>query len=620
MTAERRVQHVPRHRRGTTPGTARPSAPRTAAAEAPAEAPSDTGGADTGGADTAGSAPTSGSAPSSGRSRLIRASALMAAGSTVSRLLGFVRNYLFGMVLAGSMSAAASAFSAANALPNTVWLLVGGGTLNAILVPAIVRAVKRPDRGSDYISRLMTLVSAASLAITAVCIVAVPVLLILTSGRLPPETYTLAIQLGYWMMPQIFFSALYVMCGQLLNAHDSFGPYQWAPVLNNLVGIAGAGIFLGIWGRQGDPSTWTLAMVIAMAAINVGGSAAQVAFLFWYVRKLNLRLRPRWGFRGLGLGKLSRIGLWTLGMLGLGQLGIWATRWSTGGAVTMNERLQNDPDQAARYPALLSLDWSYLAFMIPQGIIAVSLVTAAFPAISRHAAGDEHTAALQSYARTNRILLVPMVLCTAVFIALSGPIMWVIGGGTGVEGARANGLVLMGYMLGLVPFAALYLMKRVFYAYEDGRTPFLVQIPITLFSLAGVPIVLGLVDPMYATMTAAIISSAGNVAGWVMGLVMLRRHATALGATSPSLRTGAVVFGKLAVAGVITWAAGSGLMALLGDVIWIHRLVAALGGAVLGVVMAAVFVGVAWLLRVDEVRWLVRAAGRRLPGRLRVTS
>lgn len=182
MTAERRVQHVPRHRRGTTPGTARPAAPDTAA---PTEAPSDTGGADTGGADTAGSAPTSGSAPSSGRSRLMRASALMAAGSTVSRLLGFVRNYLFGMVLAGSMSAAASAFSAANALPNTVWLLVGGGTLNAILVPAIVRAVKRPDRGSDYISRLMTLVSAASLAITAVCIVAVPVLLILTSGRLP---------------------------------------------------------------------------------------------------------------------------------------------------------------------------------------------------------------------------------------------------------------------------------------------------------------------------------------------------------------------------------------------------------------------------------------------------
>src|SRR5690606_35928680 len=261
MSATRRVHHVPRHRRHGTP---------------------------------------------SSRSKLLQASVVMAAGSMISRLLGFVRNFLFGAILGGSMSAAANAFSAANTLPNTIWLLVGGGTLNAILVPAIVRAVKRPDRGSDYVSRLMTLVAAVSLGITLVCLLAVPLLLTLTSGVLGPATYALAVQMGYWMMPQIFFSALYVMCGQLLNAHDSFGPYQWAPVVNNLVGILGAALFLGLWGAVGDPSVWSLDMIIAIALINVGGSAAQVLFLFWYVKKLDLRLRPKWGLRGLGLGKLSR--------------------------------------------------------------------------------------------------------------------------------------------------------------------------------------------------------------------------------------------------------------------------------------------------------------------------
>lgn len=64
--------------------------------------------------------------------RLLQASVLMASGSMVSRLLGFVRNFLFGAILGGSMSSAANAFSAANTLPNTIWLLVGGGTLNAI--------------------------------------------------------------------------------------------------------------------------------------------------------------------------------------------------------------------------------------------------------------------------------------------------------------------------------------------------------------------------------------------------------------------------------------------------------------------------------------------------------
>src|SRR5699024_1937334 len=481
-------------------------------------------------------------APSSS-SALLRASAVMAAGSMISRLLGFVRNFLFGAILGGSMSAAANAFSAANTLPNTIWLLVGGGTLNAILVPAIVRAVKRPDRGSDYISRLMTLVAVASLAVTVICLVAVPLLLTLTSGVLPPTTYALAVQLGYWMMPQIFFSALYVMCGQLLNAHDSFGPYQWAPVFNNLVAIIGAALFLGLWGTVGDPSLWTLEMIVAMAAINVGGSAAQVVFLFWYVKKLDLRLRPKWGLRGLGLGKLSRIGLWSLAMLGLGQLGIWATRWATGGAVRMTEQYQGQPELAARYPALLTMEWAYMAFMIPQAIIAVTLVTAAFPAISRSAADADPAGALARYTQTQRLLAVPMMLCTAVFIALSGPIMWVIGGGTGETAARANGTVLVAYMLGLLPFASLYLIKRVFYAYEDARTPFMAQIPIAALTVLSVPLILTLVDPMYAAMAAAGASSVGNLVAWVVGIVQLRVHAARHGTPPPSLRAELALFG-----------------------------------------------------------------------------
>ncbi|MCT1429447.1 murein biosynthesis integral membrane protein MurJ [Brachybacterium muris] len=575
MTRELRAVHVPRHRRAGVP---------------------------------------------SSRSTLMRASVLMASGSIVSRLLGFVRNYLFGAILAGSMSAAANAFSAANTLPNTIWILVGGGTLNAILVPAIVRAVKRPDRGSDYISRLMTLVAAFALGVTVVCMVAVPVLLVLTSGVLPPVTYALAIQLGLWMMPQIFFSALYVMCGQLLNAHDSFGPYQWAPVLNNLVGILGAAIFLGIWGTVGEPEQWTMTMVAAMAAINVGGSAAQVLFLFWFVKKLDLRLRPRWGFRGLGLGKLSRIGLWTLAMLGLGQVGIWASRWATGGAVRAAELLKDQPEAAARYPALLTMEWAYMAFMIPQGIIAVTLVTATFPAISRNAAEGEHRAALERYGETNRLLAVPMVLCTAVFVALAGPIMWVIGGGTGEVGARANGTVLVAYMLGLVPFASLYLMKRVFYAYEDARTPFLMQIPIAVVTLASVPLILTVVDPRYAAMAAAGATSLGNLVAWLTGYRMLRKQAGALQVETPSLSKGAVVLAKLVAAGVLAWAVGTGLVMLVEEAIWSHRLMAVLLGGVIGVVMTAVFVGAGWLLRVDEVRWVVGIVQRRVLRRSRVTS
>lgn len=554
-----------------------------------------------------------------GRARLMRAGAVMASGSIVSRVLGFVRNFLMGMVVGGTGNAVSSAASAANMLPNTVWIFIGGGVLNAILVPAIVRAIERPDRGSDYVSRLMTLVVLCSAVLTAVCIVLVPVLITVTSGRLQGAALTLAVTLGYWMMPQILFSALYVMCGQLLNAHESFGPYQWAPVLNNVVAIIGAAVFLWLWyvpsdpGHLGSPAAWTMPMILTFALTNVAGSAAQVVFLWVYVRRLGLRLRPTWGFRGLGLGTLSKIGLWTLAMLGVAQVGIWATRWASGNARDMAASLGGkNPALAAQYPSLWTQDNAYMVFMIPQGIIAVALVTAAFPAISRSAARGAHDEVLRQYARTSRVLAVPMVLATAVFIALSAPIMWVIIGATGPIAARANSFVLVGYMLGLVPFAATYLVKRVFYAYEDARAPFWMQVPNTLISLVLVWPILAFVDPRWATATATAVSSLGNVLGWALGLWLLRRRARALGVHTSTARATTAVMVKLAVAGVVSLAVGLGLYWLLEDAVFTSRLVAVALCLVIGGVMSAVFAVVAWMLRVEELRSLAEVLGSKL--------
>ncbi|UYG17640.1 hypothetical protein BRM3_04230 [Brachybacterium huguangmaarense] len=567
-----------------------------------------------------GDVPPAETAPTgSSRSRLVRASALMASGSIVSRVLGFVRNVLMGMLFGGTSNAVANAVDAANFLPNSIWIFIGGGVLNAILVPAIVRATERADRGSDYVSRLMTLVVLASAVLTAACIALVPVLVTVTSGALRGATLSLAIQLGFWMMPQIIFSALYVMCGQLLNAHESFGPYQWAPVMNNVVGILGACAFMLVWGTtNSDPAGWTMPMIIALAAANVGGSAAQVVFLFFYVRKLNLRLRPKWGFRGLGLGKLSRIGLWTLAMLGVAQLGIWATRWSTRGASHMSEVYmdRSDPVHASMYPALSTLSQTYMAFMIPQGIIAVALVTAAFPSIARSASRGNHDDVLRQYARTSRTLAVPMVLFTAVFIALSAPIMWVITGGTGPVASRANGLVLSGYMVGLVPFAATYLVKRVFYAYEDARAPFWMQIPNTVVSLLAIVPVILFVDPRWATAVAALVSSVGNILGWMLGLRLMSRRIRSLGARAETASQSAVVLVKLLVAGLVSLAVGLGLFLGFQDLFWTSKLAAIGLGLVVGAIMTAVYVALAWVLRVDELRALTGTVTERLRRRL----
>lgn len=562
--------------------------------------------------DVESAAPTARPAGSAMR-RMLRASALMASGSIVSRALGFVRNGLMSLIVVNA-SPVSSAVSAANFLPNSIWIFIGGGVLNAILVPAIVRASRSGDRGADYVSRLMTLVLVCAAILTAVCIAAVPILVRVTSGDLTGSTLSLAIALGYWMMPQIMFSALFVLSGQLLNAHESFGPYEWAPVFNNIVGILGALVFLGVWGsHNGDAAVWTWPMIIAVAAFTVGGSAAQVAFLWIYVRRLGLHLRLRWGFRGLGLGRLSRIGLWTVAMLGLSQLGLYAVRWSTSGAAATSQRLHEAGRgaESVQYPGLWTIDSSTLAFMIPQGIIAVSLVTAAFPGIARRAADGDHAGVLRSYARTSRLLAVPMMLATVVFIAVAGPIMWVIILGSDPAGARANGWVLAGYMLGLVPFAGTYLVKRVFYAYEDGRSPFLMQIPNTLVSLLAVWPILTQLDQRWAAAAATAVSSLGNLLCWGVGIWMLNRRIRSTGTPITTTARSLSVMLRLLLAGVMTLAAGFALTHLLDPTIYSSRLAAVVVCAAIGVLLAALFGMLAWLLRVDEVRTMVdRVVGR----------
>ena len=88
--------------------------------------------------------------------RLVSASALMAGGTLVSRVLGFGRLMLL-TVLFGNGTRQAEMFTLANTIPNSMYILLAGGVLNTVLVPQIVRAIKGDkDRGEAYTNRIMT--------------------------------------------------------------------------------------------------------------------------------------------------------------------------------------------------------------------------------------------------------------------------------------------------------------------------------------------------------------------------------------------------------------------------------------------------------------------------------
>ena len=94
--------------------------------------------------------------PEGARSGILGSSAVMAAGTVVSRLSGFARTGLLIAALGNGLRG--DVFNVANTIPNMLYILLAGGIFNAVLVPQLVRAGKNdPDGGAAYTDRIITL-------------------------------------------------------------------------------------------------------------------------------------------------------------------------------------------------------------------------------------------------------------------------------------------------------------------------------------------------------------------------------------------------------------------------------------------------------------------------------
>ena len=166
------------------------------------------------------------------RSSLLSSSAVMAAGTVVSRMSGFVRNALLAAAIGFELHA--DVFNIANTVPNMLYILLAGGVFNAVLVPQLVRAMKQdPDGGDAYAHRIVTLAGMFLAGVTAVLVLAAPLLMRLfldpaffTTPELAPQRES-AIAFARYCLPQVFFYGMFVLLGQVLNARRVFGPMMW---------------------------------------------------------------------------------------------------------------------------------------------------------------------------------------------------------------------------------------------------------------------------------------------------------------------------------------------------------------------------------------------------------
>ncbi|MDO4665674.1 MAG: murein biosynthesis integral membrane protein MurJ [Actinomycetaceae bacterium] len=413
--------------------------------------------------------------PTSKAVNVVRSAGIMAAGTAVSRILGFVRTALLLAVI-GKVGAG-DAFQVANTLPNLVYNLIASSVLSAVLVPQIVRALKHGDE-DDYINRLLTLFTVILLGITVVAVALAPLLVDLFAVKLAPAWWKLALALAFWCLPQIFFYGMYSLWGQLLNAMGRFGPYMWAPVVNNVVGIAGLLLFIGVFGRQTNweqnPEVWTPTVIAVLGFTTTLGIVAQALILLPFLKKANFRLRFVWGFRGYGLGRVSRTASWAFYALLVGQVGFVVI---SNVAAAANGRAETD---GANYASLATYNTAFMIYHIPVALVVVSLITALFTKLSQYVADGDLAAMRDSYTQTVRGIGLVTVFCSAALFVAAFPVVRLIIPGADPEFVGLYGSVVA-IMALYLPFTGVWnTAQTLLLAQERTKTSFFIQLPMTI--------------------------------------------------------------------------------------------------------------------------------------------
>lgn len=533
-----------------------------------------------------------------------RAGAVMAAGTFASRVVGLVRTAILTGVI-GTTGYAADGFTAANTLPNSFYILIAGGALNAVLVPQIVRARMRPD-GDEFVNRIITLALAALFAATVLATLLAPVIVPLYYRTSSEEALGLAVVFAYVCLPQVFFYGLYTILGQVLNAHGRFAGYMWAPALANVVAVAGLLVFLQLgFPRNAAPDDWTPAMIAVLAGSATLSIVAQAVCLVIPLRRMGFRYRPVWGVRGVGLGEVSNVAKWTFGSLVVSQLGFLVTSNVLTRATSLGEQA-GDPTAglAAFSPALLLV-------MLPHGLVTVSLVTALYTRLSEAASRDDHEAVMAYHSQGLRLPSVVLVPGVVLIGVLAPEVAATFFFTNTLEQTRAIAVVLQGLIWMVLPMAWTYLNDRVFYAHQMTWMSFRIQCVTTGLSSLGA-LIASRLDPGSTAFALSLGQSCAVAVSACVGFWVLRRMHGRFG-----LRSAAATYLKLLVPAVLTalllaWLIGV-LVPDFGEVRGVGGLV--VGMLVLGVAAAvqlAVTWGVARALGVREVGEALAPLTRRL--------
>ncbi|MBK3536245.1 murein biosynthesis integral membrane protein MurJ, partial [Streptomyces sp. MBT67] len=537
-------------------------------------------------------------------SGLLKSSAVMAAGTLVSRLTGFVRSLVITAALGAAMLG--DSFTIAYTLPTMIYILTVGGGLNSVFVPQLVRAMKDDEDGGEaFANRLLTLVMVALGLIVAAAVLVAPVLIQLMSSTIADDVAanSVAVTFARYCLPTIFFMGVHVVMGQILNARGKFGAMMWTPVLNNIVMIITFGLFIWVYGTSAESQMGVDTIPPeGVRLLGIGtllGLVVQALAMIPYLRETGFRFRPRFDWKGHGLGKTVKLAKWTVLFVLANQAGVLVVTQLATAAGKLSGKDGT---------GFLAYSNAQLIWGMPQAIITVSVMAALLPRISRAAHDNDPGAVRDDISQGLRNSAVAIVPVAFTFLALGLPMCTLLYASSGTEAARSMGFILMAFALGLIPYSVQYVVLRGFYAYEDTRTPFYNTVIVAAVNAAASALCYVVLPARWAVVGMAFSYGLAYAVG--VG-VAWRRLRNRLGGDLDGahiVRTYARLCMAAVPAALVGGAVGFGILELVGTGA-LGSLAALICG---GVLLLGIFFVAAKKMRIEEVNGLVGMVRGRL--------
>ena len=384
------------------------------------------------------------------RMNLLRALATVSSLTFLSRILGFVRDF----VIARSFGAGAAtdAFFVAFRLPNLLRRMFAEGAFSQAFVPILAEYRNRlgDEAAHTLINRVATLLGLVVALISLIGIVAAPFIIYLSAPGFASDAdkFALTVELTRITFPYILFMSLVALAGGVLNTWSRFAIPAFTPVLLNIAFIAMA-LFAAPWF---DPPVLALAW-----AVFIGG-----------VLQLALQVRP---LARLGLLPRFDLNLRDEGVRRVGKLMLPAM---LGVSVAQVSLLINTI--FASFLPTGSVSWLYYADRLmefPAGLLGVALGTILLPSLSRlHSDrnGAEFSSLLDWGLRLTLLLTLPAALSLAI---LAVPLISTLfmHGAFSASDVMQTRLALLAYSVGLTGLILVKILAPGFYSRQDIRTP-----------------------------------------------------------------------------------------------------------------------------------------------------